>query len=91
MVLARKQSADDEAQRIVQLTAKIILKDIRTMKFDNSTYPSSEDITNLDNWNKWLPEPLKQFLSIIKSPVRQTVLVRVSYLYHVDGHLYHSA
>ena len=70
--LSRKQSADDEAQRIVQLAAKIILGDIRAMKFDNSTYPSSEDITNLDNWNKWLPESLKQFLSmIIKSPARQ--------------------
>ena len=47
----KNEEAEEEAERIVQQAAKIILGQIRTAKYDTDVYPSYDDVSDT-NLNK---------------------------------------
>ena len=60
-----KEDADEEAERIVIAAAKIIKAEIRDAHYDSKSYPSNEDIANVDKGKEWIPQNLHTFLKII--------------------------
>ena len=69
---ARKEVAEEEAERIVRTAAKIILDEIRSSKFTCETYPINEDIESIQQGKEWLPNYLRMFMELlIKYPLKQ--------------------
>lgn len=58
---SRKSNVEDEAERIVQQAAKIILGQVRATKYDTKVYPSYEDVSNTQLNKDWLPSYLRLF------------------------------
>ena len=58
----RKKNVEEEAERIVQQAAKIILGQIRTTKYDTVVYPSYDDVSDINLNKSWLPSYLRLFL-----------------------------
>ena len=68
----RKTKVEDEAERIVETAAKIILSEIRAIEYNMEKYPSIEDISNLDENKSIIPHCLQRFLKVlVKSSVKQ--------------------
>ena len=58
----RKDSIEDEAERIVTAAAKLIKAGIREQRYDIGSYPCNEDI---EDGKKWIPHLLQTFLKVI--------------------------
>ena len=56
---------DDEAKRILELAAKIILGQIRLTEFDVANYPSNDIITNIEKGKNWVPSYLRHFMEAL--------------------------
>ncbi len=68
----KKQDIEEEAERIVLAAAKIIIAEIRERKYDSKSYPTNEDIANVDKGQEWIPRHLQTFLKItVKSELQQ--------------------
>ena len=52
---AEKNNVEEEVEWIVQQTAKIILGQIRTTKYDTDVYPSYDDVGDINLNKSWLP------------------------------------
>ena len=63
--LERKENIEEEAERIVCAAAKIIRAEIRENIYDAKSYPTNEDIANVNQGKKWIPHYLQTFLGII--------------------------
>ena len=59
---ARKQTPQEEAERIVKTAAKLILRDIRSRNLETIAYPPHEEIENMDYGLQWLPPYLRLFM-----------------------------
>ena len=63
---------EDEAERIVKQAAKIILGQIRSSFFNVDTYPSFEDIADIEKGKKWIPSYLQVFTeTLVKKELKQ--------------------
>ena len=68
----KKADIDDEAERVVIAAAKIIKAEIREKNYDLKSYPTKEDIVNLDRGRQWIPNHLQTFLkTIVLSQLQQ--------------------
>ena len=68
---SRKESMEDEAERIVLTAAKIIRDNIRSKTYQIENYPEEEEISNVEKGMEWLPKYLCIFLqAIIKTPTK---------------------
>jgi hypothetical protein len=68
----RKVDSNEEAMRIIETAAKLILGDIRSKEYDLEFYPGNEDIETLSRGTDWVPPFLRLFLeTMIKDPLRQ--------------------
>ena len=68
----KKSKVEDEAERIVETAAKIILSEIRALETNMGQYPTTDDISNLEQSKSIIPHCLQKFLSVlVKSPVKQ--------------------
>ena len=63
--LTKKDDIQAEAERIVIAAAKIIRAEIREREYDSKSYPTSEDIVDIDRSNKWVPRHLQTLLKTI--------------------------
>ena len=61
----RKENIEEEEERIVRAAAKIIRAEIRENIYDAKSYPTNEDIANVNQGKKWIPHYLQTFLGII--------------------------
>ena len=69
---ARKEVAEEKAERIIRTAAKIILDEIRSSKFTCEAYPTNEDIESIQQGKEWLPNYLRMFMELlIKYPLKQ--------------------
>ena len=67
----RKNREQEEAERIVETAAKIILSEIRAIKPNMGQYPTKDDIVKLKQ-ESILPKYLQTFMKVlIKTPLRQ--------------------
>ena len=60
-----KKKIKKEAERIITTAAKLILGDIRSVKYDCEHYPTYADIDNSNKGKSWLPHTLKTFLEVL--------------------------
>lgn len=60
----KKPDVDNKAETIVIAAAKIINAEIRGKKKDIESYPTNEDITDVDQGKKWIHQ-LQTFLKTI--------------------------
>ena len=61
-----------EADCIVTMAAKIIRYEIREREYDQSSYPTNEDIANIEKGKQWIPHHLQTLLkTIVLSEVKQ--------------------
>ena len=51
----KKADVEDEAERIVIIVAKIIRNEIRDREYNSESYPTTEDIGNMEQSRKWVP------------------------------------
>ncbi|KAG1655293.1 hypothetical protein GQR58_024613 [Nymphon striatum] len=67
----RNQNKEREAEKIILTAAKLIMAEIREIKYDSSVYPKDEEIHNQnEQWR--LPNGLKTFLGVlVKSVLKQ--------------------
>ena len=65
--LKRKENTEEEAEHIVRAAAKIIRAEIRENIYDVKSYPTNEDIANVNQGKKWIPHYLQTFLGIMNS------------------------
>ena len=69
---SRKMNKADDAERIVIAAAKLIMAEIREMRYDISIYPTHNDIVCPEKQKEWMPKKLKKLLEIlISQPVKQ--------------------
>ncbi len=69
----KKADIDDEAERIVTAAAKIIRAEIRDGNYNLKSYPTKEDIVDLDRGRQWIPRHLQSFLkTIVLSELKQS-------------------
>ena len=68
----RMNDAEDEAERIVKTAAKLIMEDIRSVRFENEFYPTKESMADVKQNLEWLPPYLKLLmLYLVKIPLKQ--------------------
>ena len=69
----RKNNVEEEAERIVHQAAKIILRQIRTTKYDTDVYSLYDDVSDIILNKSWLPSYLRLFLEtlIISKELKQ--------------------
>ena len=68
----RKDSTQEQAERIIITAAKLILSDIRAADFDCNFYPANQCFENTTKAKEWLPPYLRLFRErLIKQPLRQ--------------------
>ena len=65
----RSLNIDDEAERVIKTTAKLICEEIRQMTLENEVYPSPEDIKNSAINNSWCPKLLRTLLAAVVANV----------------------
>lgn len=71
----KKENAEEEASRIVTAAAKIIKEEIRERKYDLNSYPSNEDIANVEQSRNWIPHRLQTLLThIVPSELKQNTI-----------------
>lgn len=58
-------SAECEAESIITMAAKIIRDEIGEREYDQSSYPTNEDIANIEKGKQWIPHHLHTLLKII--------------------------
>lgn len=69
----KKDNIEEETERVVVTAAKVIRAQLREMIYDKKTYPTSQDISDIEHGKKWIPRYLQTFLDIIiPSEIRQT-------------------
>ena len=70
---SRKNSVEEEAERIVQEAVKIILQQIRTTEYDTDVYPLYDDVGDINLNKSLLPSYLRLFLEtlIISKELKQ--------------------
>ena len=61
----RKKDTKEELERIVIAAAKIIRAEIREIEFDLKSYPTNEDIADVNKGKEWIPHHLQTFLATI--------------------------
>ena len=59
---ARKENPTEEAERIIETAAKLILNDIRLANFDVKTYPNLGEIESVEDESNYLPPQLRLFM-----------------------------
>ena len=59
---ARKENPTEEAERIIETAAKLILNDIRSANFDVKTYPNLGEIESVEDESNYLPPYLQLFM-----------------------------
>ena len=68
----KKENIEEEAKRIVCAATKIIRAEIREKTYDVKSYPTNEDIANVNRGKEWVPHYLQTFLKIIiRSELKQ--------------------
>ena len=61
----RKKDTEKEIERIVIAAAQIIREAIRESNYDLNSYPTTEDIADVDKGKEWIPHHLQTFLKMI--------------------------
>ena len=51
----RMSNAEDEVERIIKTAAKLIIENIRPVKFENEFYPAKESMGDVTANKEWLP------------------------------------
>ena len=68
----KKANIEDEAERIVITAAKIIRAEIRDKKYNSDSYPTNEDISNIEKSREWIPHHLQPLIkTIVSSELKQ--------------------
>ena len=68
----RNADVEEESKRIVRTAAKIIVSELRSTEFNISSYPTNEQLSDLQYNQDWLPEHLKIFLeTMMRNPLHQ--------------------
>ncbi|XP_065911780.1 uncharacterized protein [Dysidea avara] len=68
----KKENTEEEAERIVSAAAKIIRAEIREINYDTTSYPTNEDVADVNKGREWIPLHLQTFLKIvIQSELKQ--------------------
>ncbi len=68
----KKRNPDEEIHHIITSAAKLIKAQTLEKVYDTTTYPTKEDIENLEQSREWLPPTLQLFLcELLKSPLKQ--------------------
>ena len=70
MYLERKEDIEEDAERIVIAAAEIIRAEIRERKYDSKSYPTNEDIADVDTEKESMIQshtpPMKILLMLIQ-------------------------
>ena len=68
----KKANIEDEAERIVITTAKIIRAEIREKEYSSDSYPTNDDISNIEKSREWIPRHLQTLMkTIVSSELKQ--------------------
>ena len=68
----KKANIEDEAERIVITAAKIIRAEIRDKEYNSDSYPTNNDISNIEKSREWIPCHLQTLIkTIISSELKQ--------------------
>ena len=51
----RISNVENEAEKIIKTAAKLIIENIRSVKFENEFYPAKEPMGNVTANKEWLP------------------------------------
>ena len=71
----RISNAEDGAERIIKTPAKLIMENIRSVKFENEFCPAKESMGNVAANKEWLPSYLGIMVSyLVKVPLKQASL-----------------
>ena len=71
----RMSDVEDEAERIIKTAAKLIMEDIRSVKYENEFYPAKESMGDLTTNREWMPPYLQVMMSyLVKAPLKQASL-----------------
>ena len=62
---SKRNDTECEAEHIVIMAAKIIRDEIRGKEYDQSSYPTNEDISDIEKGKQWIPHHLLAFLKIV--------------------------
>ena len=69
----RISNVEDEAEKIIKTAAKLIIENIRSVKFENEFYPAKEPMGNVTANKEWLPPYLGIIMSYLV-PLKQANL-----------------
>lgn len=68
----KKANIEDEAERIVITAAKIIRAEIRDKEYNSDSYPTNDDISNIEKSREWIPHHLQTLIkTIVSSELKQ--------------------
>ena len=66
--IGKRDDIEDKAERIVVTAAKIVRAAIREKEYNVKSYPTNEDIKNMDQGINWVPQCLRTFLKMLGLP-----------------------
>ena len=61
----KKANIEDEAEHIVITAAKIIRAQIRDKVFNSDSYPTNDDISNIEKSREWIPHHSQTLMKTI--------------------------
>ena len=68
----RRIDSEEEAERIIAMSAKLIISGIRAKHYECDKYPSNGQIERIQTGLDWLPTYLRLFMELIlKNPLKQ--------------------
>ena len=68
----KKANIEDEAERIVITAAKIIRAEIREKEYNSDSYPTNDNISNIEKSREWIPRHLQTLMkTIVSSELKQ--------------------
>ena len=71
----RMSDVEDEAERIIKAAGKLIMENIRSVKYENAFYLTKESMGDLTANREWMPPYLQVMMSyLVKAPLKQASL-----------------
>ena len=82
---ARKENPTEEAERIIETAAKLILNDIRSANFDVKTYPNLGKIESVEDESNYLPPYLRLFMQGLSKKSLKEISIGQAIIHMVRG------
>lgn len=75
VIKEKKKKQEETKEDIITAAAKIVKAEMRELSKSNSVYPTTQDISNLDQGMEWVPDSLKLLLSyLIPAKLKQVTI-----------------